>query len=273
MKVDQHAYLAFRNHVYQEGRLLERRLFDLVFGEGTAEEFLSALRGYMNSDGGFGNGIEPDLRTPKSTAIGAETALCLLDIADVHDGAIIHEVAHWANRSLNQNGWISHPIEDIKSYPHQSWWEEPDDKRILSVSGLLKKLGVHSVLDEERIHQYALTVKLPKVIGVYDYPLFVYALYHHNFERRDEVLRHYREGMDAFLKKNISHHPLFSRYWHYAIEITPDKVVEAEAWRVIDGLTAEGHLVNPYPDLPWWSSIMTLDALSLLKKYEYLTIE
>lgn len=272
MKLDQHALSAFRNHIYEEGRLIERRMFELVFGDGTPEGFLNALRGYMNADGGFAHGLEPDLRTPVSNAICVETALCLIDIADVHDGRIIREIAHWADRSMNQNGWISHPVESVKGYPHQPWWEEQDAKRILSISGLLKKLGVESILDEERIHQYALTIPLPQEIGIYDYPLFIYALYHHEFEKRQEVIDHYVRGMEAFLKNNIGHYPLFSRYWHYAMEVLPQKVIEAEAWRVIDGLTTEGHLVNVYGDLPWWTPIFTLDALSILKKYNYLEI-
>lgn len=272
MKLDQHAFESFRNHIYNEGRLIERRMFELVFGNGTPEGFLSALKGYMNSDGGFAHGIEPDLRTPVSNAVSVETALCLIDLADVHDGGIIREVAHWASRAMNQNGWISHPVSDIMHYPHQPWWENQDDTRILSISGLLKKLGVESILDEERIRQYALTVPLPEEISMYDYPLFLYALYHDDFERRDAVLDHYTSGMEEFLKKNMNHHPMFSRYWHYAIEIMPKKVVEAEAWRVIDGMTTEGHLVNPYTDLPWWTPIFTLDALSLLKKYGYLEL-
>jgi len=272
MKLNQHTFSTVKNHIYNEGRLLERRMFELVFGDGTPEEFLSALRAYMNNDGGFGNGIEPDLRTPKSNAISVETALCLIDIANVHDGTIVREIAHWVSRSLNQNGWISHPVDEIKKYPHQPWWENTDDKRILSISGLLNKLGVESILDEERIRQYALTLDLPEEINIYDYPLFVYALYHHDFERRDEILDHYKQGMEVFLKNNMSHYPLFSRYWYHAIETLPNSVVEAEAWRVIDGLTTEGHLVNMYDDLPWWTPIFTLDALAIQKKYGFLKI-
>ncbi len=273
MKIDMHALKNVEKYLYLEARLLERRMFELVFGNGTTEDFLLALRAYMNVDGGFGNGIEPDLRTPVSNAISAETALCLIDIADVHDGTIVREVAHWANRALNQNGWISHPEKDIKAYPHQIWWEEPDDKRILSISGLLKKLGVESILDEERVRQFALTVELPEIVKIYDYPLYLYALYHHDFEKRDEVLTHFDAQMEQLLKDNMAHYPLFSRYWHYAIERMPHKVVEAEAWRVVDGLTTEGHLSNPYEDLPWWTPIFTLDALAVLKKYGYLDID
>lgn len=273
MKLDQHALISVQQHLYKEARLLERRLYELIFGNGTTEDFISALSAYMNMDGGFGNGIEPDLRTPVSNAISAETALCLIDIADVHDGTIIRKIAHWANRMLNQNGWISHPVKDIKAYPHQIWWEEPDDKRILSISGLLKKLGVEDILDEERIRQFAMTMPLPEKVQIYDYPLYIYALYHLDFERRDEILSHFEDQMEDILKENMAHYPLYSRYWHYAIERVPHKVAEAEAWRVIDGLTAQGHLKNPYDELPWWTPIFTLDALVILKKYGFLEIE
>ncbi len=267
MKLDQHTFESIRNHIYDEGRLLERRMFELVFADGTAEEFLSALRAYMNNDGGFANGIEPDLRTPVSNAISVETALCLLDISNVHDGNMVRDIAHWANRMLNQNGFISHPVEDITKYPHQPWWENTDDKRILSISGMLSKLGVESILDEKRIEQYALTLELPESISIYDYPIFVYALYHKDFKRRNEILEHYKKRMEEFLKENMKHHPLFSRYWYHAIEIIPESVVESEAWRVVDGIGVGGHLVNAYDELPWWTPIFTLDAIAIQKKY------
>ncbi|MFC5831102.1 hypothetical protein [Nonomuraea insulae] len=47
-------------------RVLDRRRFDLLTGEGSAVGMLSALDGYRNLDGGYGWGLEPDLRSPES---------------------------------------------------------------------------------------------------------------------------------------------------------------------------------------------------------------
>ena len=46
--------------------------------------FLDALADYQNSDGGFGNAIEPDIRCELSTPIGTTVALQILrDLGDI----------------------------------------------------------------------------------------------------------------------------------------------------------------------------------------------
>jgi hypothetical protein len=52
-------------------RLLDRRRFELLFGDGSQEAALAALSGYGNPDGGFGYGLEPDLRSASSQPGGA----------------------------------------------------------------------------------------------------------------------------------------------------------------------------------------------------------
>jgi hypothetical protein len=47
-------------------RLLDRRRFAHLVGEGDPEATLAALDGYRNPDGGFGWGLEPDLRSTES---------------------------------------------------------------------------------------------------------------------------------------------------------------------------------------------------------------
>jgi hypothetical protein len=48
------------------GRLLDRRRFELLARDGSADAALAALAGYRNDDGGYGWGLEPDLRAPES---------------------------------------------------------------------------------------------------------------------------------------------------------------------------------------------------------------
>ncbi len=47
-------------------RLLDRHRFRLLVGTGDPSATLSALAGYRNADGGYGHGLEPDLRSPES---------------------------------------------------------------------------------------------------------------------------------------------------------------------------------------------------------------
>jgi hypothetical protein len=57
---------AARSFMAGNARLLDRRRFELLFGGGDAEAVLAALGGYRNADGGYGHGLEPDLRAPES---------------------------------------------------------------------------------------------------------------------------------------------------------------------------------------------------------------
>jgi hypothetical protein len=47
-------------------RVLDRRRFQLLTGDGDAGALLAALDGYGNRSGGYGWGLEPDLRSPES---------------------------------------------------------------------------------------------------------------------------------------------------------------------------------------------------------------
>ncbi|MFI0412000.1 hypothetical protein [Actinomadura sp. 3N508] len=47
-------------------RMLDRRRFELLTGEGDRDALLAALNAYRNPDGGYGHGLEPDLRSRTS---------------------------------------------------------------------------------------------------------------------------------------------------------------------------------------------------------------
>jgi len=66
-------------------RVLDRRRFDLLFGEGGTEPVLAAVDGYRNADGGYGWGLEPDLRSRTSQPGGALHAFEVF--ADVGEAA------------------------------------------------------------------------------------------------------------------------------------------------------------------------------------------
>jgi hypothetical protein len=60
-------------------RLLERRRFELLLGRaGAVDGVLLALAAYRNPDGGYGYGLEPDLRAVGSQPAGAFQALTVL---------------------------------------------------------------------------------------------------------------------------------------------------------------------------------------------------
>ena len=67
-----------RTFVIDQGRELERRLLSYYFDDGTPAAVLDELASYQNQDGGFGNGLEPDIQLPDSSVITTTIALRIL---------------------------------------------------------------------------------------------------------------------------------------------------------------------------------------------------
>jgi hypothetical protein len=85
------------------GRLLDRRRFEFLFGGGDARAVLAAVDGYRNPDGGYGWGLEPDLRAPESQPGGALHALEVFAEVGAVERAV--EVCDWlAGVSLPDGG-------------------------------------------------------------------------------------------------------------------------------------------------------------------------
>jgi hypothetical protein len=75
---------AARSFMAGHARVLDRRRFELLFDGTDAEPVLAALGAYRNSDGGYGHGLEPDLRAPESQPAAAWHAFeVFADVAPV----------------------------------------------------------------------------------------------------------------------------------------------------------------------------------------------
>jgi hypothetical protein len=82
-------------------RLVDRQRFDLATGRRGPAGALAALAGYRNADGGYGWGLEPDLRSPESQPVGALHALEIM----AETGAPAGALADWlASATLPDGG-------------------------------------------------------------------------------------------------------------------------------------------------------------------------
>jgi len=108
-----------RRYLYAEGRLLERRLFGVLFEQAGADAVVDALRGYRNPDGGFGHGLEPDKRVPDSQPLDVEAAFWAMDTA----GRFDHDLARGACDFLQRLGpGVSPLTESYRDYPRAPHW-------------------------------------------------------------------------------------------------------------------------------------------------------
>src|SRR6187455_2542342 len=62
---------AAADFVQMHARMLDRRRFTLLLGEADIDAVLAALDAHRNPDGGYGWGMEPDLRAAESQPGGA----------------------------------------------------------------------------------------------------------------------------------------------------------------------------------------------------------
>lgn len=104
--VDTDAAVAF---LAGHGRTLDRRRLELLLGEGDVDAVVAALDAYRNGDGGYGWGIEPDLRSPESQPTGAMHAFeVLAEVAAVApvDSARAVELCDWLDRHTLGDGGL-----------------------------------------------------------------------------------------------------------------------------------------------------------------------
>ncbi|NQW21358.1 MAG: hypothetical protein HQ477_11675 [Chloroflexi bacterium] len=69
--------------IQTQARLLERVQFEYHFESGPVSAVLEELEKYQTSDGGFGHGIEPDLRMPFSSPFSSSVAFQILTEVEV----------------------------------------------------------------------------------------------------------------------------------------------------------------------------------------------
>jgi hypothetical protein len=122
--LSQESFAAARAYIMTHGRPLDQARFAYHFEDGDPASILRELAAYQNEDGGFGKALEPDLRTPASSAIATATGLTLLREAGAKgdDPLAIAAVRYLLNSYDARNKvWPIVPpaVEDA---PHAPWW-------------------------------------------------------------------------------------------------------------------------------------------------------
>jgi hypothetical protein len=142
------------NFIWENGRLLERRLFEYFFQGGSKSSVLNAIKAYQNEDGGFGHALEPDLRTPDSQPLYAEFALRTLYDAKIQDPELACQVCDYVSRVTDLNEGIATITASSSNYPRAMHWNNPASEqasfdRLTSIVGLLNWQGIqHPWLDQ-----------------------------------------------------------------------------------------------------------------------------
>jgi hypothetical protein len=139
--------------IWNNARLLERRLFSFLFKGAAGQNVIAALSAYQNEDGGFGNALEPDKRTPSSQPIDQEFALRILD--DVgFDAEIAGKVCDFLMSIATDEGGVPFVLPSVRNAPRAEWWNTEDNppasiNPTASIAGLLQKYKFQHVWVEK----------------------------------------------------------------------------------------------------------------------------
>jgi hypothetical protein len=117
---------AITDFMTTHGRLLDRRRLDLALGHGDPDAALAAVAAYRNPDGGFGSGIEPDLRAPTSQPVGALHAFEVFEDIAPHASPLARELCDWLERSSLPGGALPFALADAASAGTASLWASAD---------------------------------------------------------------------------------------------------------------------------------------------------
>lgn len=138
--------------VYENARVLERRLFGCLFEGADARGVVDAVLAYRNPDGGFGHGLEPDKLAPASQPLDVEIALERLHQAGAREPEIGTAACSFLQSVAADDGLVPIILPSVAGYPRANHWEDvhrkPEVGCTLAIAGYLHAFGVsHPWLD------------------------------------------------------------------------------------------------------------------------------
>lgn len=129
------------------GRDIERARFAYHFENAPVQRVIDALAAYQNDDGGFGNGLEVDIKAPDSNPFATELALLICiqtGIPGSHD--LLQRTERYLEETQHEDGdWrFSGGVYEHELAPWFAAWEWPSLNPGCTTAGLLRELGLGS---------------------------------------------------------------------------------------------------------------------------------
>lgn len=132
-----------RQFVYANGLLWEQALFSYLFDGGSIERLHSCLLNYKNADGGWGHGLEHDIKCPDSHPLALEFLLNINRDTGVPLTTLLEGTVQWVERNREADGSLRDP-ESLMKYPLAPWWSGGGQSKPDSITGNLIRLGICS---------------------------------------------------------------------------------------------------------------------------------
>jgi hypothetical protein len=107
-------------------RLLDRRRFGLLTGETDPSGVLAAVEGYRNPDGGYGWGLEPDLRSPESQPGASHHAFEVFEEIAPVTSEHARALCDWLESASLPDGGLPFALPLGMSAGSGPWWSASD---------------------------------------------------------------------------------------------------------------------------------------------------
>ncbi|MBK8027217.1 MAG: hypothetical protein IPK19_38960 [Chloroflexi bacterium] len=117
------------DYIAQNARPLEKARFAYHFEGGSGNAVLEALTAFQNADGGFGHGLEPDLRLPASSVIATTIAFQhFRELGLASDHPIVVSACRYLldTYDVDHHNWQIVP-PNVSDAPHAPWWTFRDE--------------------------------------------------------------------------------------------------------------------------------------------------
>ncbi len=140
-----------------QARPLERALLEHRFEGAGAEGPLVELARFQNEDGGFGRALEPDLRTPSSSALATGIGLQMArELGCTADHPVVRRAVAYLMATFDDETRVWRAVAtDTNAFPHAPWWHDEDGSLARLFDGFRI---IPRVLILSSLHHYAALV-------------------------------------------------------------------------------------------------------------------
>ncbi len=271
------AVAAAERFLGDNGRDIDRAVFDHHFGNMPSADMLGVLARYQNSDGGFGHGLEPDIQAPDSNPFATELALLICLQAGVStDHPLLGRTVRYLEGTQDEDGgWRFSPA--VYEHPLAPWfaaWEWPSLNPACTTSGLLRELGLGS----ERLHARveALFEQMADPDDLLEGDFYAVRPYAYYFlpEWPHPLRELYVSGVLWWLIRQHARGELadaahFFAYVRnpdtYTGRLMPERILTEELDRLQAEQSEDGGWVSPYD--PHWRGWTTVQNLLVLRRF------
>jgi hypothetical protein len=273
--------------IWNNARLLDRHLFSFLFKGGAGQSVITALSTYQNNDGGFGNALEPDKRTPSSQPIDQEFALRILD--DVgFDAELAENICDFLMSITTDEGGVPFVLPSVRDAPRAEWWNTEDNppasiNPTASIAGLLHKHKFQHVW-LERATEYCWR-KIEELQNGSEHDLLCAAIFLEHAPDRDRAEKIFQQISEQ-IKKQTAFDPHAPGYTFKPLTWapTPDSLcrglfessqIDTHLQALAVGQQADGGwpiswpAISPACELEY-RGVVTIGSLKTLKAYGYL---